>query len=863
MDDISEKRHKIAKKIKSFIELDNSEGIDISEKRDKLVKFAKTNRVYYVLLLPILLLAYYIRTRNVSLLNGKYLLGLDPYSFYRYAQEIFQTGTLITHDMMRYAPLGYDLRIDYKFLSYILAYAYKIIHIIFPSMSQLEWHIIYPPIATVISLVIFFLFVRTMFDSKVGLLATAFLSVIPAYIYRTGAGFADHEALAMLFMFLTLWLFSLMWKSDLKVKSIILGGLAGVATVCTYFSWPGGYRFLIIPLAIFILIATLFTKISKSQFLGYVALFITVIILNTIGLGKITFIKELETLIFVFSIVILVINQIPQLKNIFKKINHYLPYKFPVEFLIIITFALGGLIFGWITGLIDPTVVIERILHPGGLHRLAFTVSENQQPYFMGGNGWWSGFGWTFILGFFGSMYLLMKMFKSVKTSALITLTYLVFFLIFIFGRFSSEAKYARIIAFSSQTYLLWFVVFMSVILFTYLRYYNKKPHEFKHIFQDVYWGYILVFVMFLFTAIIARGAARTIFSFAPAVAIVAAFFTINIAKELYKQEGFEKILSFGIVLFAIFCIYSNMSVAMAINSNSGSGLPGQWEDAMFWIRDNTASNAVIAHWWDYGYWTQTIGERASVVDGGNAMGWDHGIGRYGLTNNNLTETFDYFKTHKVTHLLISEEEIGKYHAFATIGSDEEFDRRSTIGMFVMAEQKELREGIEYAYQGGWGLDQDIISDMRVIPEGTPLGGISIINNADGSFQAPIAHFFPNGQQLSMKVPCLVFQGEKYLFNVDEPKVDACIVLLPYFMDEQNSNAIGTAFFVSSKVKDGNLARLLLYEENILGFKLVYDDGTPLGVYRGNIIGPIKIWEIEYPSTAKVDEKYLERSIYG
>ena len=39
------------------------------------------------------------------------------------------------------------------------------------------------------------------------------------------------------------------------------------------------------------------------------------------------------------------------------------------------------------------------------------------------------------------------------------------------------------------------------------------------------------------------------------------------------------------------------------------------WEDAMLWIKQNTHEDAVIASWWDYGYWITTLGERTTIVD--------------------------------------------------------------------------------------------------------------------------------------------------------------------------------------------------------------------------------------------------------
>jgi dolichyl-diphosphooligosaccharide--protein glycosyltransferase len=46
------------------------------------------------------------------------------------------------------------------------------------------------------------------------------------------------------------------------------------------------------------------------------------------------------------------------------------------------------------------------------------------------------------------------------------------------------------------------------------------------------------------------------------------------------------------------------------------------WLDTLEWIKLNTPENAVIASWWDYGYWIQTMAERASLAD--NSTTNDH-----------------------------------------------------------------------------------------------------------------------------------------------------------------------------------------------------------------------------------------------
>jgi dolichyl-diphosphooligosaccharide--protein glycosyltransferase len=39
------------------------------------------------------------------------------------------------------------------------------------------------------------------------------------------------------------------------------------------------------------------------------------------------------------------------------------------------------------------------------------------------------------------------------------------------------------------------------------------------------------------------------------------------------------------------------------------------WLDAMTWLKENTPEDAVVASWWDYGYWITTLGERKSIAD--------------------------------------------------------------------------------------------------------------------------------------------------------------------------------------------------------------------------------------------------------
>ena len=98
----SPKKDNLVKKIKSLIFIEEpgakdfrpeetsteyptkekSESIDIKETVRSAQTLLKQAWFYYILLIPVIILSLYIRTRNLALLKGKYLLGLDPYYYF-------------------------------------------------------------------------------------------------------------------------------------------------------------------------------------------------------------------------------------------------------------------------------------------------------------------------------------------------------------------------------------------------------------------------------------------------------------------------------------------------------------------------------------------------------------------------------------------------------------------------------------------------------------------------------------------------------------------------------------------------------------------------------------------------------------
>ena len=105
-------------------------------------------------------------------------------------------------------------------------------------------------------------------------------------------------------------------------------------------------------------------------------------------------------------------------------------------------------------------------------------------------------------------------------------------------------------------------------------------------------------------------------------------------SKKLTKSHPKTIKISF-LVVITIFLIMP-MMVPVSANWINGAKAPptilnggsnyniatSDWLDAMAWLKENTPNDAVVASWWDYGYWITTLGERRSIADNATLIDW-------------------------------------------------------------------------------------------------------------------------------------------------------------------------------------------------------------------------------------------------
>jgi len=107
-----------------------------------------------------------------------------------------------------------------------------------------------------------------------------------------------------------------------------------------------------------------------------------------------------------------------------------------------------------------------------------------------------------------------------------------------------------------------------------------------------------------------------------------------KILKGEHKPTSVVTKISFLAIIVALLVVpmaypernWSNSNAAHPVTIlNSGTSFnisTNDWLDAMQWLRENTPEDAVIAAWWDYGYWISTLSERKTLSDNATTLDW-------------------------------------------------------------------------------------------------------------------------------------------------------------------------------------------------------------------------------------------------
>ncbi|KAK4993521.1 oligosaccharyl transferase stt3 subunit [Elasticomyces elasticus] len=468
-----------------------------------------------------------------------------------------------------------------------------------------------------------YLFTSEMSTSpSAGLLAAIFMGIAPGYISRSVAGSYDNEAIAIFLLVFTFFL----WIKSLKEGSAMWGALTALFYGYMVSAW-GGYVFItnLLPLHAFVLICM--GRYSARLYVSYTTWYA----LGTLASMQVPFVGFLPirssdhmAALGVFGLI--------QIVGFVEFIRQQLPSKqfqtlLRALVLAIFVVGLGGLVLLTVSGTIAPWSGRFYSLWDTGYAKIHIpiiaSVSEHQPTA-------WPAFFfdlnmliWLFPAGVY-------MCFRNLKDEQVFIVIYAVLASYF-------AGVMVRLMLTLTPVVCVAAAMALSQILDTYLV--AAKPNEETHVNGNADVAKITAWAL-----------PDTLRSTRSPV--------VGIYSYLSKSVIVGAVTSY-LLLFVLHCTwvtsnaYSSPSVVLASRLPDGSQhIIDDYREAYYWLRQNTAENAKVMSWWDYGYQIGGMADRPTLVDN-NTWNNTH-IATVGKAMSSREEvSYPIMRQHEVDYVLV------------------------------------------------------------------------------------------------------------------------------------------------------------------------------------------------------------------
>ena len=521
-------------------------------------------KLYHLLIVGILSLSFTISflVRSQAVDYGWELNEFDPFFNYRATQYIVDNGIdayFQWNDDRSWYPGGRDIS---QTSQVILHMTTAVTYWIFGGGMQLyDFTILFPVIFSSLSAIVIFALVRVIGGTTAGLFSALFFSVSLPLILRGTIGWFKSEPLGLFFCILATYFLLSGINSKNKKIAIVKLIAAGITVPLSISAW-GGSQFFIIPIGIFFL--TLPFVRSDHKFIIWAIPLFTV----TVFLVSMNFERLSSNVIFGLAGAALIIPTIFIIICIFiqSKSNENKKTRNGLLFLVFIL-ILGACVliinvdakflsipsYRYLNA-INPFLTTSIPLIDSVAEHASTTIQES--------------FLFHSILMIFAGLgiWLIVKKYQ-IKNSSFIKNDMISFSLVFgIIGIYVSSA-FVRLEVFASLSLIILSSLGLSVLVKEILN--NTERKKFKNL-------------------------------------IIKSSFLVGIIILLVIPLSFPS--SNWVTASKTPPTILNGGSAYLVSTND-------WLESMEWIKNNTPKDAVIASWWDYGYWISTLGERATIAD--------------------------------------------------------------------------------------------------------------------------------------------------------------------------------------------------------------------------------------------------------
>jgi dolichyl-diphosphooligosaccharide--protein glycosyltransferase len=501
--------------------------------------------------------------RVTPLEYGFELAEFDPFFNYRATQFMVENGLpayLEWHDDLSWHPYGRDVSSTSQVMLH--ATAATLYQIFGMGSSLYDFVIWFPAVIGSLSTVIVFALVRTIGGTTAGLFASLFFAISPILIIRGSIGWFKSEPLGLFYGLLAVYLLLSGLKSDKGKISVAKIVGAGVLLAFGIASW-GGIQFFILPIGILFLALPFLRKDNKFVIWASI-IFTSVFLLVTMSFEKtgITFVSGLNGFFLIGCTAFLVVCIV--IRRIFNKSQ-----------LRISLALLGGSI---VSGIV--------IISSGVINLPAFRYLNAANPLLI--------------------------------TTDMLN------------DSVSEHATTSLDISFYFFSILMIFAGIGAWLLLQ-----KKVTHSFKIKGEMAAFALIIGLVGVYFSSAFVRLEVFGSISIIILASLGLSILISRILKVQQKPTGAVTKISFLVVIVILLMVpmvyperlnWSNNNVGIPISLlHSGSKFDistNDWPDAMQWVKENTPKDAVIASWWDYGYWISTLGERKTLADNATLLDW-------------------------------------------------------------------------------------------------------------------------------------------------------------------------------------------------------------------------------------------------
>jgi len=548
-----------------------------------LVKVEKSSHyARYLLIIGILALSFSLSfmLRAQPLEYGFELNEFDPFFNYRATQFMVENGLpayLEWNDDLSWHPYGRDISTTSQVMLHVTA---ATLYQIFGTDSSLyDFTILFPMVIGSLTAIVIFAIVKTIGGTTAGLFASLFFAVSPIIIMRGSIGWFKSEPLGLFYGLLAVYLLLSGIKSDKGKVSIAKIVGAGILLSFGLASW-GGIQFFIIPIGLFFLALPFLRK--DNRFIIWTSVIFTSVFL-------------LVTVLFDY----LLLSSSPDQTSSSATLQ-YLIWTIPS--------SLNGLFLIGCTGFLVVYVIIRNILKKAQLRSgLALLGGVIIAGIALASSG---------IVSLPSFRYL------NAANPLLITTDMLT-------DSVSEHATSTIDISFFFFSILMVFAGLGAWLLF------QKKVNRSLQIKGEMAaFALIIGFLGIYFSSAFVR---LEVFGSISVIILSSIGISILISKILkagHKPTSAVTKISFLAIIVALLMVpmvypetnWTNNNKGLPITIlNSGSHFntsTNDWSDAMQWLRENTPEDAVIASWWDYGYWISTLAERKTLADNSTLLDW-------------------------------------------------------------------------------------------------------------------------------------------------------------------------------------------------------------------------------------------------